>query len=102
MRRVVTIAFTIMILMGIMALPAYAPAEKFTFEDVQLPDGQTGEIEANTKSMKNKDDSVYCGYFTDDYGESLGYYFAPVNAAPLGPEIVLEYCLDNFDDRFEA
>lgn len=86
--------------MGALALPAYAPKEKFTFNDVELPNGQIGEIEADVKLHKNKDDSVTCTYFTDDYRESLGYYFQFIEPAPLDPDAVREFCLDNFDERF--
>lgn len=99
MRRMVTVVLTVMGLVGILALPAYAPVEKLTFNDVTLPDGQTGEIEASVKLLNNKDDSVTCTYFTDDYQESLGYYFDHVEPAPIGAEAVLQFCLDNFDER---
>ncbi|MFP3915456.1 MAG: hypothetical protein ACLFWM_11320 [Actinomycetota bacterium] len=99
MRRGITVVFAAMLLLGVTALPALAPNEKFTFEDVTLPDGQTGEIEAGVKVLKNKDDSITCSYFSDDYEESLGYYFAHVQPAPLEGGTVLDFCLDNFDER---
>lgn len=99
MRRVITVVCTALLLVGVVASPAWAPVEKFTFNDVILPDGQTGEIEASVKVLKNKDDSVNCSYFTDDYQESLGYYFDHVEPAPLDRDSVLEFCLDNYDRR---
>lgn len=81
------------------AAPASAKTVKYTFNDVQLPDGQTGEIEATVKDQKNKADSVYCGYFSDDYAESLGYYYDTVEVAPADADAVLEWCLDEFDER---
>jgi hypothetical protein len=43
--------------------------------------------------------TIYCGYFTDDYRESLGYYFddSPV-AAPTESD-VLDFCLEEFPNR---
>lgn len=99
MRRITTTVLTAFLLVMLLALPAFAPVEKFTFNDVTLPDGQTGEIEASVKILTNKDDSVNCSYFTDDYQESLGYYFDFVQPAPLDAASVLEFCLDNFDER---
>jgi hypothetical protein len=99
MPRLITIVCTVVLLVGTLALPAYAPVEKFSFDDVTLPDGQIGEIEASVKVLKNKDDSINCSYYTDDYRESLGYYFDFVEPAPLDSQSVLDFCLDNFDER---
>ncbi len=99
MRRLVMTMAMVITLVVAVALPAFAPVEKFTFNDVLLPDGQTGEIEAAVKVLKDKDDSINCSYFTDDYVESLGYYFDFVEPAPLDPDAVLEFCLGNFDER---
>lgn len=83
-----------------LAAPAAgAEAIKFSFNDVVLPDGQTGEIEAGVKLLKNKPDSVTCGYFTDDYQDSLGYYFDFHEPAPTDADAVLEICLEEFDER---
>lgn len=54
------------------------------------------------KLLKNKDDSVTCSYFTDDYRDSLGYYVDNVEPAPVDAEAVLQFCLDNFDERMDA
>ncbi|MPZ53442.1 MAG: hypothetical protein GEU79_12045 [Acidimicrobiia bacterium] len=81
------------------ALPALASGDKFTFNDVVLPDGQVGEIEAGVKLLKNKPDKVTCSYFTDDYGESLGYYFDFHEPAPTDADAVLDICLAEFDER---
>lgn len=77
---------------------AGAKKEKFTFNDVEL-DGQTGEIEASVKTAKNKDDSVTCTYFTDDYEENLGYYFKALEVAPTDRDAVGEFCIENFGAR---
>jgi hypothetical protein len=78
---------------------AWAAVDKHTFNDVVLPDGQAGEIEATVKTHRNKDDSVACSYFTDDYVEHLGYSFTFVDTAPGDADAVLEFCLVTFDDR---
>ncbi len=84
----------------VLAAPrAGAENVKFSFNDVVLPDGQTGEIEAGVRLSKNKPDSVTCGYFTDDYRESLGYYFDFHEPAPTDPDAVLAVCLAEFDER---
>lgn len=98
MRRIATIALTAALALALSA-PGANAAEKFTFADVELPDGQTGEIEASVKTHKHKDDSVYCGYFTDDYQDSLGYSFTVVEPAPTEADAVREFCLDAFDER---
>lgn len=100
MRKLALTVGLVIALVGALALPAYAPNEKYTFNDVQLTDELTGEIEASVKIQKNKDDSITCSYFTDDYEESLGYYFEFVEPAPLDAETVKQFCLDHFDDRF--
>lgn len=100
MRKLAITVGLVVALVGALALPAYAPKEKHTFNDVQLTDELTGEIEASVKIQKNKDDSIACSYFTDDYEESLGYYLEFVEPAPLDAESVLEFCLEHFDDRF--
>lgn len=99
MRRCITVITTTMFLISALALPALAPVEKFSFNDVTLPDGQVGEIEAGVKTHPNKDDSINCSYYTDDYRDSLGYYFDFVEPAPHDPDVVLQFCLDNYDER---
>ena len=81
------------------AQAAAASVTKFTFNDVTLPDGQVGEIEASVKILKNKPDSVTCSYFTDDYQESLGYYFDFHEPAPTESDAVVQICLDGYDER---
>lgn len=99
MRRLFIATVMAAMVLGLVAQPGLASATKYTFNDVKLPNGETGEIEANVKTKKNKDDSVYCGYFTDDYEESLGYYFDFYGSAPTDRDRVLEICLDHFDER---
>lgn len=71
---------------------------KFTFNDVDV-DGLTLEIEAGVKVLKNRPDSVTCSYFTDDYQDSLGYYFDFYEPAPVDAEAVLAICVAGFDER---
>lgn len=99
MRKLAITSGLVIALVATLALPAFAPVEKFTFNDVLLPNDEVGEIEASVKVHRNKDDSVNCSYFADDYAESLGYYFDFVEPAPLDPDAVLEFCLDNFSER---
>lgn len=101
MRRLITVLTAVVLLVGVVALPAWAPVEKLTFEDVTLPNDQTGEIEANVKVMKNKADSINCSYFADEYEESLGYYFEFVEPASTDANEVLQFCLDNFSERWQ-
>lgn len=93
------IAVTSALLLVVGAQAAAASVTKFTFNDVTLPDGQVGEIEASVKILKNKPDSVNCSYFTDDYQDSLGYYFDFHEPAPTESDAVLEICLDGYDER---
>lgn len=99
MRRFLTALATMLGVVAFLAPSASATNLKFTFEDVVLPDGQVGEIQAGVKLSKNKADSVYCGYFTDNYGASLGYYFDFYEPAPTDPDAVLAICLAEFDER---
>ena len=98
MRHATRIA-VIAALLGLLALPALGGVSKVTFNDVVLPDGQVGEIEAAVKVLKNKDDSVNCTYFTDDYATGLGYYFDFEEPAVTEPAEVLQFCLDHYDER---
>jgi hypothetical protein len=93
----VALVSALLLMLGVQT--AAASVIKFTFNDVTLPDGQVGEIEASVKILKNKPDSVYCGYFTDDYEESLGYYFDFHEPAPTEADAVLQICLDEFGER---
>lgn len=99
MRRLITTITATVLLLGTLALPAFAPTQKYSFNDVTFPNGQVGEIEANVKLQKNKDDSAYCGYFSADYQDSLGYYFQFVDSAPLDASSVEQFCLNHFNDR---
>lgn len=99
MRRSVTIVVTAMLLVFALALPALAPVEKFIFNDVTFPDGQIGELAASVKVHPNKDDSINCSYYSDDFLASFGYYFEFVEPAPLDADVVLQFCLDEFDER---
>jgi hypothetical protein len=82
-----------------LAPTAWAANTKMSFNDVVLPDGQIGEIEASARIMRNKSDSITCAYFTDDYKESLGYYFNFVEPAPTDADGLLALCLARFDFR---
>ena len=99
MRRSITLSVTVLLLVGALAPPAFPPVEKFSFTDVTLPDGQRGEIAASVKVLKNKADSVNCSHYSDDFQASLGYYFDFVEPAPLDAGAVLDFCLDNYDER---
>jgi hypothetical protein len=81
---------------------ASAKVTKFTFNDVTLTDGDgsqiTGEIEASVKDVRNQT-SIYCGYFSDDYRESLGYYFDESPVAGPTESDVLDFCLEEFPNR---
>ncbi len=81
------------------AAPAAANSPKHTFNDVVLPDGQNGEIEATVHVNRNRPDSVTCSYFTAGYEDSLGYYFAEEESAPSESDAILAYCLDRFEHR---
>ena len=85
----------------VLAAAAAAEVTKFTFQDVTYSDGTTGEIEASVKNT-NKSHLTYCGYFSDDYRESLGYYqeFSETTAS-TDPDVVRAFCLENFDERFQ-
>ncbi|HEX6238506.1 MAG TPA: hypothetical protein VFZ68_15000 [Acidimicrobiales bacterium] len=99
-RSVLALAGTV-VAVAVMVLgapSAGAQNVKFTFNDVAL-DGQTVEIEAGVKILKNKPDSVTCSYFTDDYQDSLGYYFDFHEPAPVEADEVLAICIAEFDER---
>jgi hypothetical protein len=81
------------------AAPAAANSPKHTFNDVLLPNDQQGEIEATVHIKRNRPDSITCSYFTADYQESLGYYFAEEESAPSDSDAILAYCLDRFEHR---
>jgi hypothetical protein len=90
-----------MVAMLVFAAAATANVTKFTFSDVTYADATTGEIEASVKNT-TKSHLTYCGYFTDDYRESLGYYQAfSETTASTDPGVVEQFCLDHFDDRWQ-
>jgi hypothetical protein len=97
----VLISMSVVIAMLVFATGAPAKVTKFTFSDVTYSDGTTGEIEASVKNT-NKSHLTYCGYFSDDYQESLGYYqdFSETTAS-TDPEQVKAFCLEHFDERFQ-
>lgn len=79
-----------------LATVAQAANTKYTFNDMDI-DGVIVEIEAGVKTT-NKNDYSNCTYFTDDYRDVLGYYAAPVFAGDTAEE-VLQFCVNNFDER---
>ena len=72
---------------------------KFTFNDVTHPDGTTGEITASVKNT-NTSHLWYCGYFSDDFQQSLGYFeeFSDTQIE-ADAAAVEQFCLANFDER---
>ena len=95
------VSFAVVVAMLVFAAAAPAKVTKFTFNDVTYPDGTTGEIEASVKNT-NKSHLTYCGYFSDDYAESLGYYQERTTTpASTDPEQVKAFCLEHFDERFQ-
>jgi hypothetical protein len=100
-RQLLLIAALVLAVALVLAAPAAAKVTKFTFNDVTYPDGTTGEIEASVKNT-NQSHLTYCGYFSDDYRESLGYYqeFSETTAS-TNPEEVKAFCLESFDERFQ-
>ena len=101
MRRTILVA-AMVVLVPLSANTATAKVTKYTFNDVVLTvaDGTeiTGEIEASVKDV-NKRTTMYCGYFTDDYMESLGYYFDDSPVAEPTESDVLNFCLEEFPKR---
>ena len=98
MKRLVVIGTLALGLSLVLSPSAAAKVQKYTFDPVTYPDGSTGVIEASVKTT-NKSDLSYCGYFTDDYMESLGYYQAQ-GFATDDPDVLLQWCLDHFEDRW--
>jgi len=99
--RQLLISMGVVVAMLVFAAGAPAKATKFTFNDVTYPDGTTGEIEASVKNT-NKSHLTYCGNFSDDYAESLGYYQEQAETtASTDPEQVRAFCLEHFDERFQ-
>lgn len=102
-RKLFLVASITALVVSLGAAPASAKNTKHTFSDVILTDGDgsqvTGEIEASVKDVKKRT-SIYCGYFSDDYQDSLGYYFADSPVADPTESDVLDFCLEEFPDRF--
>lgn len=86
---------------GLLAPAATARNHKHLFDDVTLPDGRQGEIEATVKVQK-KTDSVTCNYFVDPNRTVVGYYFKQVEPAPTDPDDVLDFCLEWYEERQEV
>lgn len=80
------------------AAVARADNTKYTFNDVEIDD-RIVEIEAGVKSTK-KNDVSDCTYFSDNYATFLGYYEDDVFAGATADE-VLQFCIENFDERIE-
>ncbi|HEX6207151.1 MAG TPA: hypothetical protein VF058_02220 [Actinomycetota bacterium] len=105
-RRTLPVLVLALVLVPVLGGAASAKVEKFTFTDVLLVDGDGTEIsgaviEANVKQT-NKRTTGYCGYFTEGYQESLGYYFNDFTVDPdqeLGDQL-LRFCQRWFPDRF--
>jgi hypothetical protein len=101
MRRTILVA-AVVVLVPLGASIASAKVTKYTFNDVVLTDADgtqiTGEIEASVKDV-NKRTTMYCGYFSDDYMESLGYYFDDSPVAEPTESDLLDFCLEEFPDR---
>ena len=101
-RRILPVALLGLMIALVSATPASAKVTKYTFSDVVLTEADgteiTGEIEASIKDV-NKRTTMYCGYFTDDYMESLGYYFDDSPVADPTESDVLEFCLEEFPNR---
>lgn len=95
------IATAVVLAMLVFAAAAPAKVTKFTFNDVTYSDGTTGEIEASVKNTNNTH-LTYCGYFSDDYRESLGYYQeSSETPASTDPDEVRAFCVEHFDERFQ-
>lgn len=91
------ILVTLMILLTLaLTTTALAKNTKYTFNDVVI-DSEVLEIEAGVKA-NNKNDYSNCSYFADDYAESLGYYADKEFAGDTADE-VLDFCVDNFENR---
>lgn len=101
-RRIVPVLLLALVLVPVLGGAAWGGVEKFTFTDVTLVDGETvitcAVIEANIKQT-NKRTTGYCGYFTDGYAESLGYYFNDFSQE-ANAENLLAFCERWFPDRF--
>jgi hypothetical protein len=97
------IASLVAVVAAVIAGPASAMATTYTFNDVTFTDADgsqiTGESEASVKDVRSGT-SIYCGYFSDDYRESLGYYFDASPVADPTESEVLDFCLEEFPHRW--
>lgn len=102
-RRMIPMVVLALVLVPLGANTVSAKVTKYTFSDVILTDADgtqtTGEIESSVKDVKQRT-TIYCGYFTDDYAESLGYYFDDSPVADPTESDVLDFCLEEFPNRF--
>lgn len=101
-RGLVAVVATAGLLLTVGAGVASAKNVKYTFNDVVLTDADgsqiVGEIEAGVKDTKNQT-SINCSYFSDDYVESLGYYFDASPVPSPTESDVLDFCLEEFPNR---
>ncbi|MGH2681939.1 MAG: hypothetical protein ACRDIX_01740 [Actinomycetota bacterium] len=101
-RRAIPVLVLALALVPVLGAGATAKVTKYTFNDVVLTDADgteiVGEIEASIKDV-NKRTTMYCGYFSDDYEESLGYYFDDSPVADPTEQDLIDFCLRWFPDR---
>jgi hypothetical protein len=92
-------SFTLLLAAFVLALAVAASAAakvtKYTFTDVTFSDGTNGIIYAGVKET-NRSILTACNYHSAS-GASLGYYADAF--ASDDPAAVLQFCLDNFDER---
>ena len=74
-RRTILLLVMALAMVPLTGTVASSAVTKYTFNDMVLTDADgtqvTGEIEASTKEVRKRT-TIYCGYFTDDYQDSLG------------------------------
>lgn len=79
-------------------------AQKLTFEDVTLVDGdlivENAVIEAGVRDhKKDRNDWTNCSYFTEAWGEHLGHFGEGVVPGDGGADAVRAFCVENFANR---
>jgi len=91
-----TIASAIAISLLLLSTAQAANIYKFTFADVEYPDGTFGTVRAGVKIVKRSNVTV-CDYYgpSDQY---LGQYQNTDNASTDAP-VVESYCLAHFPSR---
>ncbi|MDX1612841.1 MAG: hypothetical protein R3300_00950 [Candidatus Promineifilaceae bacterium] len=97
MHKKILIVTTLLLLSLALASVVQAKTTKYTFSAVI--NEQPVEIEASVKTTKKSDYSV-CAYYAADYADYLGQYADDVVAGDTA-EAVLDFCVDNFDDRVQ-